>query len=286
MVKILTDSAADVNQQYRKEFDITAVPLSVIFGEEVFEDEIDITREEFYHKLVTSEHHPTTSHPMPIKYQKYFEDALKSEEDIIHFAISSKISGCYNSASMAVKNLDTSRIHVIDTRSVSMGTGLLAVEAAKMSRAGYGVAEIIGRVEQLKERLVSYIAVNKVKYLHKSGRMTMTKKIIVDILDIKPILSVRTSGIVDVFGGVRGEKKALKYIAEQALTKEKDFTNNIIAIGYTGIAKTANDLIDILSEKATLGETIVFEASPVIGAHIGPGCAGVFYINKGHSSTE
>lgn len=278
MVRILTDSAADLTQDFIDSNGIGVVPLSIIFGEEVFEDGINISKEEFYNKLLTSEYHPSTSHPMPIKYEHYFREALISGEEVIHLAISSKISGCFGSSTMAANNINDPRLFVYDTKSVSLGTGLLVMKAVELAKRGLGAKEIIDNLDEMQPDIISYIAVGKVKYLHKSGRMTMSKKILVDILDIKPILSVRNTGIVEVIGGIRGEKKALKHIVEKVAAVCTDFRDTTLAIVYTGDIKLAGELRALLTEKAQIGQVVIAEGSPVIGAHVGPGCAGFFFI--------
>ena len=131
-IAIVSDSACDLPKDILKKFNITEVPVNVTFGDKVYKENVDITGDEFYKKLTSSNNFPTTSQPSPGDFEKIYNNLLKKHDEILSIHISSKVSGTYNSAVQAADKVGKGKITVVDSLSVSMGTGLVIIKVAEM----------------------------------------------------------------------------------------------------------------------------------------------------------
>jgi DegV family protein with EDD domain len=208
-VAVLTDSTADLTSQQAADAGITVVPLYVRFGAEEFRAGVDLSTEQFWQKLLAAgAAHPTTAAPSPGDFTKAFAAAFDAGADaIVCPTIGHKLSATFQAATLAAESMPDREIHVIDTGSTSMSTGIPALIAAEMARAGASAAEIDAEVRRRLPDVDLYVAVDGLDYLRKGGRLSAAQAVVGSMLSVKPIITVR-DGTVTMADKQRSRAKA------------------------------------------------------------------------------
>ncbi len=190
-VAIVTDSTADFPVEYIEKYNITVVPLSVIFEETAYIDNgIDITIDEFYRKLKISKKLPTTAQPTPADFLSVYKKLLKDHESIISVHISKKMSGTHDSAEAARKELVPADITVIDSEVTTIALGLIILKAARLASEDKPKEEILEAINDLKSKINTLFIPRTLEYLQKGGRIGRAKGLIASLLEIKPVLTL------------------------------------------------------------------------------------------------
>ncbi|MDX9872280.1 MAG: DegV family protein, partial [Clostridia bacterium] len=209
-VKIVTDSTADLPAALRSAYDITVMPLKVIFKDEIYREGVDITIPAFFEKLAGTEQLPTTSQPSPAEFQEVYEELTADGSTVISMHISSKMSGTIQSAMLAKKNLPDRDIRVIDSGKVTMALGLGVLVGARAAQAGRSADEVEALVQEMfNHKIKIYFMVDTFENLQKGGRIGKAAALLGTLLNIKPILTVE-DGLVAPFEKVRGKTKAVE----------------------------------------------------------------------------
>ncbi|MBJ9988316.1 DegV family protein [Paenibacillus sp. S28] len=276
---IVTDSTADIPEDIAKQHDIHVVPLRLMFGEDTFEDGVDISAEVFYKRLVQSEQLPTTSQASPADYMQVYQEIMNEYpgSPIISIHISSGLSGTYQSATIAKSMLEGDPdITIVDSKSASYGFGLLVVHAARLAAEGRTAEEIVRSVEEVRRQRKLYFLVDTLEYLQKGGRIGKAAAMIGNLLNIKPILSIDEEGIIYAVEKVRGRKKALARILERFREDLGGVQNINVAVGHTADPASAEPVLEDLSRDFRLQEVVLTNIGPVVGTHVGPGTLAVF----------
>ncbi|MGN7164504.1 DegV family protein [Paenibacillus cellulositrophicus] len=276
---IVTDSTADIPEDIAKQHDIHVVPLRLMFGEDTFEDGVDISAEVFYKRLVQSEQLPTTSQASPADYMQVYQEIMNDYpgSPIISFHISSGLSGTYQSATIAKSMLEGDPdITIVDSKSASYGFGLLVVHAARLAAEGKTAEEIVRSVEEVRRQRKLYFLVDTLEYLQKGGRIGKAAAMIGNLLNIKPILSIDEEGIIYAVEKVRGRKKALARILERFREDLGGVQNINVAVGHTADPASAEPVLEDLAQDFRLQEVVLTNIGPVVGTHVGPGTLAVF----------
>jgi len=275
-VKIIADSMSDIPKELIDKYDILVLPLTVRFGDEEFRDGIELSGEEFYQKLETSQDIPSTSQIPPANFVKAVKDVLeKGYESVIIINGSSEVSGTHHSAILAKEELGLSNIHVIDSRSLSYGCGLIVVEASKMAQEGKSVDEIINKINSMVGNIEHIFCVDTLKYLHKNGRLSTTKMALGTLLNVKPVLTIK-DGKVEPLDKVRGSKKVIKRMVE--LSRERGLGNKeIIGLAHASNIEGAEELKREILEELKLEDIVVADIGCTIGSHAGPGTLAIFF---------
>ena len=280
-IKILVDSTCDLSKDILKENDIHTIPLTVHFGDEEYKDGIDLTPVEFYKMLQSNPHHPKTSQPTPEDFKMKYNELLADGSEIISIHLSSKMSGTIQSANMAKKELQSDRIHIIDSEFVSAIFGMIAIECAKAVKQGKSVTEIIQLINTLKSSMNIYFIVDTLEYLQKGGRIGKASAIIGGLLNIKPILTIK-EGQVCPFEKIRGTKK----VFERLTSLVEDFKNKNESTGIELAFAHASDeallqkLVDSVNNVYNCSDLLITEIGPVVGTHVGPGTLAVCFYTK------
>ena len=168
-VRIIVDSTADLTPQVRSR--LTVVPLTIHFGEEHFIDGVTITHKEFYEKLIECDTLPTTSQATPFDFTEYFEKAVAAGEDVVAITLSSKLSGTFQSAMIAAEDFP-GRVHVVDSRSVAIGSGILAEYALDLVDQGMDAAAIAEKLMEERKNIHLVALLDTLEYLKKGGRIS------------------------------------------------------------------------------------------------------------------
>jgi DegV family protein with EDD domain len=271
-IKIVTDSTADLPAVLVKELGVTVVAEYLSFGDQVYRDQIDISEDEFYRKLVTGAIHPKTAQPTPQDFASVYERLSKTADGIISIHLSSKLSGTYNSAVQGKKMIGAAaNIEVIDSQSVSIAMGLTVIQAAKMARSGMGLKQITGALGQIMQDVHFLILFDTLKYLAKGGRIGKAKAFLGSLLNVKPLLMIRGGELVPS-NQVRTRSKGTDLLL--------DFVQNAgeiedLAVLYSTTPADAQDLVERLSPLFPKESIIVSRLGSALGVHGGPGVLAV-----------
>ncbi len=272
-VRIVTDSTSDLSPELASEFGISVVPLSVIFGEDVYRDKVDITHDLFYEKLVSSKVLPTTSAPSVGDFLAVYEPLLKETDEIVAIHLSSKLSATYNNACQAAQYLADrgARIEVIDSLSVSFGMMFMSIAAARAASAGATVEEIRTLVESMIPRTHIFVVLDTLEYVRRGGRIGRARAFLGAVMRVKPILSFR-DGEVHPEERVRTKSLALERMFQIATSYPRATD---VGIGYSTTAQEAEELRRRLEAALPGAKIHVARLGPVLGVHGGPGTLGI-----------
>ncbi len=268
-IAIVTDSTA-LPSEIAKKFDITVIPLSVIWDGESYADGVDITPTEFYNRLAKSDTMPSTSQPPAAAFNACFKELLKQGKDVIAILISSGISGTVNSALQAKQEIGSERISVVDSKTAATATGLHVLAAARKAAAGGSLKEVTEVALQAQSHTDVVFAVDTLEFLHKGGRIGGAKRFLGSMLNIKPILEMK-DGLIEPVDQVRTHKRALERLitlVEEKANHEKPLR---LAVFHSNAPDQAQALLVEVEELLSPDEIFLAELSPAIGTHVGPG---------------
>lgn len=277
MIRILTDSTADLLPHQASALGVRVVPLTIHFGDTHFLDGVELTSEQFYGMLAGCEKLPTTSQPAPGEFLREFLDAREAGDDVICILLSSALSGTFQSAQIAAAEADYDRIFLVDSRSVTLGLQLLVRRAVHLAASGLSAPEITEHLEQAKQHLRLYAVVDTLKYLHRGGRLSAAAALAGGLLGVKPIVTLTPEGSIQLAGKARGLPGA--YVA---LFKKIDEAGGIadrgsVLVGSTGSTDTTGPIVHYLTQNLSLSEPEVYSIGAVVGTHAGPGACGIAF---------
>ena len=289
MIKIVADSTCDLSQEILDKYDIGLAPLTVNIKGKSYRDRIDINPDDFYSFIEELDSEPTTSMPSPTEYLGIFNQAVKDgHTHILCICMSSGTSGSYQSAIIAQgyfweENPTSSAvIHIVDSKSMSHGSGWLILKTARLREAGASFEEIVRFNETYKTKVKHYLSVDDLDHLIKSGRLTNSSAFIGKLLKIKPIMTMK-DGKGAIVAKERGRKKVLEhYVTEFSKRIDRDITDFII-IGYTSDMTYAENLKHkIAKEIDFLGDIYLMQMGVAVGTHVGLGAVSLFFVEKDH----
>ena len=273
MVKIVVDSTADLSRDIRANMHV--VPLNVIFGEEEYQDSVSISAEEFYEKLVNSDVHPTTSQPTPVLFEDTYRKLVEAGHEVVVLTISSRLSGTYQSATIAADEFP-GKVFVVDSRNAALGTGVLAQYALELAEKGMSGQEILDEMIAIRSKVRLYAMVDTLEYLKRGGRVSPTVAFVGGVLNLKPVIAVRESGVIETVGKARGVKKGFAMLNDFVREDGRDETKPML-VGYTGTE--GDQLADYLASSGEIwpSDTNRCIVGPTIGVHAGPGAVAIAF---------
>lgn len=279
-IKITVDSTADLSQELMTKNDITPMPICVIIGGEEKRDGVDITTEQLLDYCDEHKELPKTAAPNAEMYAEFFEENLKGYDALIHFNISSKISSIFNNSVEATKRFD-GKVFVVDSKSLSTGTGLLALYASELVQMNkFTAKEIYDKVVARVDSVQASFVVNTLKYLHMGGRCSGVARFSASVLGIKPSIRLQ-DGAMNVGKKYIGRlESCIKKYVEDTL---KDFSNpdkKRVFITHTPTKPEYAEMIRKMLE-GKFDEIIETNASSTIASHCGRDTIGILFINDG-----
>lgn len=278
-IAFITDSTAYIPKDLTTQYQITVLPQILIWGDETFEDGVDITPDEFYKRLATAKTMPSSSQvPIPRMKQAFEESLNAGYEAVIGVFLSSKLSGTLQSAYQAREMMGNAaeKIHIVDSYSTAMGLGFQVLGAARAATAGAGVKECLSEIERIKEQNGVYFAVDTLEFLHRGGRIGGAQRLLGTMLNLKPVLAIE-NGQVEAIEKVRTKRKALNRVLEIVLDEVAGKSNIRIATLHANAIDEARMLLDKAAQEISPVESILTDVSPVVGTHAGPGVVGLIY---------
>lgn len=279
MIQIITDSTCDLSPELAQQLGVHVIPLSVSFGDETYIDGVTIDKETFYAKLSEAEKLPTTSQPNPADMLDRMAPLLEQGDEIIGIFLSSKLSGTFQSATIAADMADSDRIHLVDSLNATFGLGLLVMIAARCRDEGKTATEIVAILEEVKPRLRVIAFVDTLKYLQMGGRISAATAVVGSLLGINPLISI-IDGAVESIGKARGRKAAYRHLKTLYEQDPMDETYPVF-FGASNAPDAMKELDTVITSCfAQPADTFYAEIGSAIGTHVGPGAAGVAYIAK------
>ncbi len=269
-VRIVTDSTADIPPEVLEGLPITVVPLLVEIAGAVYRDMVDLTREEFLARLIGGET-PKTSQPSIGDFQNVFADWVEQGFDVVSIHLSPKLSGTYNSAVTAARNVSTDHITVIDSGSVSIGLGMLALEAASHVVAGQDATAIADHVRRRRDDVWVVAALETLEYLRRGGRIGPAAAFLGSALQIKPVVQVRDGEILPL-ERVRTFRRALDRLL--SLTEEQAPFDRL-AVLHLGAHEGAQRMVERLMVMQPGVDILLGQMGTVVGTYGGPGILGI-----------
>jgi len=274
VVRIVTDSTADLTPEQQRAAGITVVPLNVHFGDEVFRDHVDLSTDEFFRRLKASPQLPRTSQPSVGAFEEAYRSLRQGGDEIVSVHLSSKVSGTYNSALMAAQSVGEGKIDVVDSLSTSMALGFIALEGAKLARAGRDRQAVADCLRGLVPKARVICVVDTLTYLERGGRIGKARALLGSLLNVKPILQLKDGEVVPL-GRARGRPQALNRLVELL---ERDGKVSQLAIMHGAAQTDAEQLRERVASSYPGVDIQLTEIGAVLGTHTGPGVIGFTYL--------
>lgn len=276
---IIVDSTTDLSPRIKDK--VTVVPLSITFGNEEYIDGVTIDQRQFYEKLIESDVIPTTSQASPAAFESVISPIIEAGDDAIIITLASKLSGTYQSATIAAKDFPD-RIFVVDSCTAAIGAGILTEYALGLAEGGMGTVELAQRIAEERGNVQVIALLDTLEYLKKGGRISKTAAIAGGLLSIKPVLCIRDGEII-VLGKARGSKQGNNLLVKEIQNVGGvDFTKPLL-MGYTGLS-------DIMLQKYIEDSAFLWEGNvdrlestcigSAIGTHAGPGAVAAAFFKK------
>jgi DegV family protein with EDD domain len=275
-IGIITDSTCDLNQKLIEKYNIEVIPLSVHFGEKEFKDGVDINPKSFFKKLNKNKELPHTSRPAPALFMKKYKKMLEKYDHLLSIHISAALSGTFESAKLAAREIEDQKITVIDSASISLGLGMLVILAAKLIEKDKDLNDIIKTIKSAKRNLYLYFTVKDLTYMEKGGRIGKASSFLGSIFSINPVISISTeTGKVKPIAKVRGPHRAQDKIIKIIKEKIDNEKNNWLGFAHgdrkADLTETKNKLIKEVKKDKNLNLKIFnSRISATLGCHVGP----------------
>lgn len=278
MIRIITDSASDIVDNTRE--DLMVLPVTITFGEEQFQDGVNLTHRMFYEKLVESDELPVTSQVAPFAFEEAYRKVREQGDQAIVITLSSKLSGTWQSANIAAEGYGDV-VKIVDSENASLGQHALVEYAIRLKDSGMEAERIVEKLEKDKGRIRLVALLDTLEYLKKGGRISKAAAMAGSLLSIKPVIAIQ-AGEVAILGKARGSRQGNNLLTEQiSQTGGIDFQKPFF-LGYTGFSDEL--LKKYIADHEALWKAFVdsLEISSVggtIGTHVGPGAIGVAFFS-------
>lgn len=272
-IAIVTDSTSDLSPEVAAQYNITVVPLYVLFDGKMHRDGLEINSSELIHGIKGGKKMPSTSQPSPAEFASVFREALRGADQVVSVNISGQLSGTVGSARLAAQEFGD-RVVVVDSRTVSLSLGMMAVRAAKLAQAGKSAAEIVSELEQVSGRNDLRFTVGTLEFLKANGRIGGAAALLGGLLNIKPILVVK-NGRVEAGGRARGSKKAVQDIVEHTRKFVEGHGGARVAFLSTVEGEPLMEEIRAGLSGVNFEDFGSYQIGAVVATHAGPGAAGV-----------
>ena len=280
MVHIITDSAADLQPQEYEKLGVTCIPLRVAFDDAEYQENVDLSKDQFYELLLSEGEFPKTSQAAPAVLEGSFEAVKAKGEEAIYITLSSSLSGTYQTACMVREDVEYPGNHVFDGKNATGGQRMLVEYACRLRDEGKSAAQIVDGLESIRDRIDLYAVVNTLEYLHKGGRISHAVYTLGSLAQIKPIISVDVEGKVTLPGKVMGMRKGMDYLAKRLEARKPDGEHPLYVM-YTNDRSVAETLAGRLAMHGwEIPEERIIQVGAAIGTHIGPEACGIVYVGE------
>ena len=281
MVRIIVDSAADFEPRELEALNISCIPLTVMFGEEEYQENVNLSKDQFYEKLLGSGVYPHTSRPSPYELERLFQEIRESGDEAVVLILSSKISGTYQDVCMAAKNSGCGeKCIVVDSKNGTGGIRMQAEYACRLRDEGCNAREIVDGIKSIRGRISLYACLDTLEYLRKGGRISAAVAAMGTLARVKPIIQVSETGTIEVPAKALGMARGQMYIMDRFAENAPD-PDHPIYVMYTHVRENALRLVERLAKIGVhIPEERIINVGAAIGSHVGPNAVGMVYVKK------
>jgi len=276
-VAVVIESTTKLPEEMAAKYNLPAPPAIIIWGDEELRDGIDIQPKEFYERLATAKHHPSTSQATPIMFKEAYEPLIIAGKDILTITISSKLSGMYSSAVQAKNMFPKANIEVVDTLTAVLGIVWPLKKTLEAAESGASLAECKSIIEKCVKPTGLLLVPETLEYLHKGGRIGAASKFIGSALKLNPILEVR-DGAFEGLERVRTQKKALNRMIEILVEQIDGRTPVYLCVAHANAPDVATKLLADAEAMVEAKGSYITSVSPAIGVHLGPGTVAIAFM--------
>jgi len=273
MIKIVADSTCNLSDEIVQQYDLRIAPIAIQFGQESYEEGIDIDHDTFYRKIEELGIIPTSSQPSPAWFAKHYKE-LQSETVLV-ITVTRKHSGTFESAIMAKSMVPEADVEVFDSSCISLGTGWMVLEAARMVEAGAALPEVLRHLEAIRTKSRLFLTPLTLKYLQMSGRVGRLQSAIASMLKVKPIIYLE-EGALEAGENVRTRSKALARLVDLLDYHFGQDQPLNLAVIHARAEADAEWLLNKAKEVLNIREFLMDELVPSLTVHGGPGVIGIF----------
>lgn len=278
MVRIITDSAADFEPFELEKLNIFCIPLKVMLGGTEYEENINLTKDQFFSLLASTGDTPKTSQPSPQILIDLYQDALKAGEEAIYITLSSALSGTYQTAAMTCEDMESESCHVFDSRNATGGQRLLVEYAVRLRDEGKSAREIVAALEEIRDKVVLFACIDTLEYLYRGGRISQTVYKLGTMAQVKPVIRVSEEGTIEVPSKAMGMRKGMDLLCKR-LEAQKPSADHKLYVMYTADKTIGQTLAQKIAAMGyEIPEEQIVQVGAGIGSHIGPNACGIVYI--------
>lgn len=268
-IAIITDSGCDIPQALAEKFNINVLPLKVIYPEREYSDRVDIQPREVYQNM--PEKIPTTSMPSPEEVKNLLEKIRREGfTHVLAVHLSSNLSGTYNTVKMVAKDFEGLKIKTIDTKTLSMASGWMALEAARNIASGFSLEKTAENLQAIRPKIDGFYVIETLEYLRRGGRIGSVASMLGQFLQLKPIISIDPDGKYFTYCKAKGRRKSIEKLVQIVEDKVKEHQIRL-AVLNGGSGAEFDALVQRLKNLPNIKDFIISEISPALGVHTGPG---------------
>ena len=278
MVRIITDSAADFEPFELEKWNIACIPLKVMLGDTEYEENQNLSKDQFFSLLASTGDTPKTSQPSPDHLMDLFAEAKQAGDEAVYITISSAISGTYQTAVMTREDAESDDCYVFDSRNATGGQRLLVEYAVRLRDAGKSAKEILEALEVVRDKVVLFACIDTLEYLYRGGRISQTVYKLGTMAQVKPIIRVSEEGAIEVPAKAMGMRKGMDQLVKK-LETQKPSADHKIYVMYTADRTIGQSLAQKVSALGyEIPEEQIVQVGAAIGSHIGPNACGIVYV--------
>lgn len=274
-IALTTDSSCDLPKDILKKYNIHLIPLRVFLDGAEYVDKVTIHADEFYSRLIEAKEFPKTSQPAPKDFQRTFQHLSKTYDTILSLHVSKALSGTYQSAATVARQVNGAAIKIIDSKTTTVGLGLIVQAAAEKIEEGVETDKLEKLIDNWIKNCKIYVGLATVEYLIRGGRLSKGKAMVANMLQLRPILSVNSSGNVKKAAAAKAGIPTQNKVLELIFSESQKMKNPKFAIAHVEAHKTAEWYHQKILDKYPGQDIMILPASPALGAHTGPGAAAV-----------
>jgi DegV family protein with EDD domain len=274
MLKIVMDSAGDIPQEWRSEYEIEVIPINIQFENKTYQQGIDLSNDDFYHLADSSGVIPKTSQPTPQQFVDFYNRIAEASDTVLSLHVTSKLSGTFNSAVLAARQLKN-KLNIIpyDSGSGSAAVGFMCKEIRQLDRAGATLQAILARLDVIRQNVNVVLTLDTLEYARRSGRVKALQAALAALVNIKPVIILK-DGALDMREKVRTRQRAINRVLEIIQQRVGDRLVNI-AVVHSQSLEAAKELMKKVNETFHVNEAILSDLSIGVAANLGPGTIGI-----------
>lgn len=278
MVRLITDSAADFEPFELEKLGITCIPIKVLLGDKEYEENVNLTKDQFFRLLEQTGASPKTSQPSPNILMDLFRQTKEAGEEALYITLASALSGTYQSAAMICDDAESELCHVLDSRNATGGQRLQLEYAARLRDEGKSAAEIVEAVKAMQGKIVLYACIDTLEYLYRGGRISQTVYKLGTMAQVKPIIRVAETGAIEVPAKALGMRKGMDFLCKR-VEQQKPSKDHNFYVMYTADRTIGQTLAQKFRDMGIeVPEDRIIQVGAGIGSHVGPNACGMVYV--------